>query len=131
MPGNLTIVDKKTQHGTFRYEERIKSSQFRENIDYTFDEIKGIYTIISPQLAKEILIIQNPYNENINVSDMVIKVIVDYKSEINLKPQIVLDLEKREGLIEVSRGRNSFPQSLPPSNATQLIGGREASSPQI
>jgi hypothetical protein len=131
MPGNLTIVDKKTEFGTFRYEERIKSSQFRENIDYTFDEVKSIYTILSPQLAKDILIIQNPYNENINVSDIVVKVLVDYRSEINIKPQIVIDLEKREGLIEASRGRNNFPQSLPSGRTTQLIGEREVDSPQI
>jgi hypothetical protein len=121
MKGNLTIVDKKTEFGTFRYEERIKSSQFQENIDYTFDEIKGIYTILSPQLAKDILIIQNPYNENIEVSDIVIKVLVDYRSEINIKPQIVIDLEKRENLIEINRGRNNFPQSLPPSGIIREI----------
>ena len=120
MTGNLTIVDKKTQFGTFRYEERIKSFQFRENIDYTFDEIKGIYDIISLQLRKDILIIQNPYNENIDVSDLTIKVLVDYRGEINIKPQIVIDLEKRENLVEASRGRNNFPQSLPPSSESKI-----------
>jgi len=131
MPGNLTIVDKKTQSGTFRYEKRIKSSEFRENVDYTFDEMKSIYTILSPRLAKDILIIQNPYNENIDVSDIVVKVLVDYRSEINIKPQIVIDLEKREGLIEVSKGRNNFPQSLPPSRTNRLVGKRGVKSPQI
>jgi hypothetical protein len=133
MKGNLTIVDKKTESGAFRYEERIKSSQFRESIDYTFDEVKSIYTILSPQLAREILIIQNPYNENIDVSSIVVKVLVDYESEINVKPQIVIDLEKREGLIEASRGRNNFPQSLPPSRTNQLIKDKkkEDSSLQI
>jgi len=72
-------------------------------------------------LGKVILIIQNPYNENIDVSNIEIKVLVDHKDEINLKPQIVIDLEKRERLIEVSRGRNDFPQSLPPSGTNQLI----------
>ena len=133
MKGNLTIVDKKTESGVFRYEGRIKSPQFRENTDYTFDEVKGIYTIHSPKLAKDILIIQNPYNENIEVSGMVIKVLVDYKSEINVKPQIVIDLEKRDRLIETSRGINKFSQSLPPAREKQLIKDKEGetSSPQI
>jgi len=131
MRGNLTIVDKKTEFGTFRYEERIKLLQFRENIDYTFDEVKSIYTILSPQLAKDVLIIQNPYNENIDVSDIVVKVLVDYESEINVKPQIVLDLERRKGLIETGRGVNNFTRSLPPGRTPQIIKDGESNSSQI
>jgi len=131
MPGNILIVDKKTASGTFRYEERIKSSQFRENVDYTVDKTGNSYIILSPQLRKDIMIIQNPYNENIDVSQIEMKVLVDRKEEINFKPQIVLDLEKREKLIEVGRGVNNFTRSLPPGRDKQLIEDGEVKFPQI
>lgn len=131
MPGNILIVDKKTASGTFRYEERIKSSQFRENVDYTVDKTGNSYIILSPQLRKDIMIIQNPYNENIDVSQIEMKVLIDRKEEINFKPQIVLDLEKREKLIEVGRGVNNFTRSLPSGKTTQLIGDRGTEFPQI
>jgi hypothetical protein len=130
MRGNILIVDKKTEFNTFRYEERIRSPQFQEGVDYTFDG--NIYFIISPQLKKDILIIQNPYHDNIDVSDILsMKVLVDYQDGINVKPKIVTDLEQREGLIEVGRGINNFPRSLPPSSEIQAIEDSKVNFSQI
>jgi hypothetical protein len=133
MKGNILIVDKKTEFNTFRYEEKIKSPQFKEGIDYTVDGV--MYSIFSPQLRKDILIIQNPYHVNIDVSDILsMRILVDRQDGINIKPKIVTDLEQREGLIEVGRGINNFPKSLPPSREEQAIEDRKleiTSSSQI
>jgi hypothetical protein len=124
MKGNILIVDKKTEFNTFRYEEKIKSPQFQEGIDYTMDGV--MYNIFSPQLRKDILIIQNPYHVNIDVSDILsMRILVDRQDGINIKPKIVTDLEQREGLIEVGRGINNFPKSLPPSSEKQAIEDRK------
>jgi len=106
MTGSIFLVDKKTDLGVFRFEERINSPQFKNGVDYTVDGSR--YFILSPQLKKDILITQNPYNENIDVSELEMKILVDRQDEINIKPQIVRDLERREKLIEVGRGINDF-----------------------
>jgi hypothetical protein len=120
MPGSILVVDKKTEFGLFRCEERIKDPQFRKGVDYNFDG--SIYFILSPRLRKDIMLIQNPYNDNVDVSDLEVRVLVDRKEEINIKPRIVSDLEKREGLIDSKRG---IPE-IAPSSRFQVIEDKES-----
>lgn len=77
----------------FRYEERIKSPQFQVGVDYNVDG--SMYFILSNQLKRDILLIQNPYSSNIDVSDLEMRILVDHQDEINIKPKIVEDLERR------------------------------------
>ncbi|CAI2197444.1 19285_t:CDS:2, partial [Funneliformis geosporum] len=105
MPKTSTlIVDKKTENGKFRCEERIKLPQFRVGIDYAVEG--SMYFIFSNQLKKDILLTKNPYSDNVDdyVGDLEMKILVDHRDDINLKPKIVTDLEQRERLIEVGKG---------------------------
>lgn len=118
---SILIIDKKDANGVFRCEEKIKLPQFQSGVDYIFNENEDKYTIFSSGLIKDILLIQNPYSdiENRDVSDLELRVLVDYREEINVKPQIVMDLEKREGSEVWIKGRNDSPS---------MIKGGESSS---
>jgi len=91
-----------------------------------------MYFILSPQLKKDILITQNPYNENIDVSELEMKILIDRQDEINIKPQIVRELEQREGLIEIGRGINNFSnRGIGSSNKIQEIGDGSVDSMEV
>jgi len=102
------IVDKKTENGKFRFEERIKLPRFRLGVDYTVEG--SMYFILSNKLKKDILLIKNPYSDNLDdyVYNLEMKILVDHEDDINIKPRIVTDLEQRERLIEIGKGINDF-----------------------
>ena len=100
---SILIIDKRDSFGVFRCEQVIKSSSFRENVDYNFE--RGKYNVFSPDLIREILFIQNPYSDvERDVSDLDLRVLVDHGDEINVEPQIVKDFKKGKKVI--SKGRS-------------------------
>jgi len=93
-----------------------------------------MYTIFSSQLKRDILLTQNSFNDNINVDEISsMRILVDRQEEINIKPKLVLDMEKREKLIDTGkRGINiDFTRALPSSESAQLIENEENNSSRI
>ena len=72
--------------GEFYYEKIIKSSQYKEGVDYTVDG--SLYDILSPQLRREVLLAENPLNSNIDVSELELTIFVDRMNAVSDFPRI-------------------------------------------